>query len=287
MKSLAVPKLVPGHNATTVSMIEKKMFIVPAGYDPKKYGMFLRVERSSTHDGTGFRTVIFLKGCPLRCVWCSTPESQSTGIERGEGEAYGKLMSVEDLMAEVRKDSIFYFHSGGGMTLSGGEPLMQADFAEQLLKQAQSEGINTAVETSMSVPWKNLEQVLPFVDHIYADIKHIDADLHKKYTGIDNIEILDNVRRLDNRCDRIRFVVRIPLIPGINNDPDTLHGIGRFCANLRNMDCVQLLPYHRLGMDTYRKLGRVYPLEDLKPPSKEHMEDCCEIIRSHVGSACM
>lgn len=277
MKSSAGLKSAPGLD---------KIFLIPPDYDSTKYGMFLRVERSATHDGTGFRTVIFLKGCPLRCLWCSTPESQSLSIEHGEGKSYGELMDIEQIMTEVRKDSIFYFHSGGGMTLSGGEPLMQADFAVRLLRQARQEGINTAIETSLSVPYENVERALPYLDHIYADIKHIDGDMHKKYCGIDNQIILDNIRRVDAQSAHIRFVIRIPLIPGVNDDPDTLDRIGRFCADLQNLCCVQLLPYHRLGTDTYRKLGRIYPLTGLVPPSEKHMEKCRAIIRHHVGSAC-
>ena len=251
-------------------------------YGGQKRGIVLRVERSSIHDGDGLRTVVFLKGCPLRCLWCSTPESLSSAIEHAEGKTYGSEMSVEQLIVEVRKDSIFYFHSGGGLTLSGGEPLVQADFAAELLKQASQECINTAIETSLSVPFARVEKVLPHLDTLYADFKHIDPEMHKRYCGMDNAVILDNFRRVDDRAGAIKFIIRIPLIPGINDDPDTLHGMGAFCASLRNLHCVQLLPYHRLGVDTYRKLGRGYPLVSLQAPSEEHMEVCREIIRSHA-----
>ncbi|MCC8165375.1 MAG: radical SAM protein, partial [Planctomycetes bacterium] len=124
-------------------------------------GMVLRLERSSIHDGDGLRTVVFLKGCPLRCQWCSTPESMSSAIETAGDNTYGTVMTVDQVMAEVRKDVIFYFHSGGGMTLSGGEPLVQPDFSAELLARAQREGINTAMETSLAVPYKLVERVLP------------------------------------------------------------------------------------------------------------------------------
>jgi len=270
----------------TATITEEAVFILPANYSKEKNGMVLRTERSSIHDGDGFRTVIFLKGCPLRCLWCSTPESQSAAIECFEGKTYGEAMSVEQLMAEIRKDSIFYFHSGGGMTLSGGEPLVHADFAAELLQCARYEGISTAIETSLCVPYSQVEKVLPHLDIIYADIKHIDPDKHKEYCGMDNAVILDNIRRVDARADGIKFVLRFPVIPGINDDLATLHGIGAFCAGLRNLSCVQLLPYHRLGLDTYRKMGRSYSLEAIRPPGEEHMEACREIIRSYVGSAC-
>jgi pyruvate formate lyase activating enzyme len=258
---------------------------LPANFneDGERLGAVLHVERSSIHDGDVFRTVIFLMGCPLRCRWCSTPESQSSAIERIGDKTYGEAMSVNQLMTVVRKDSIFYFHSGGGLTLSGGEPLVQADFCEELLRQARHEGIGTAIETSLAAPFRQVEKLLHHLDIIYADIKHIDSDAHRKYCGKSNADILDNLRRVDARAKGLKLVVRIPLIPGINDDNDTLHGIGTFCADLSNLHCVQLLPYHRFGVDTYRKLGIDYSLASLRPPTEERMEACREIVRSHVG----
>lgn len=255
---------------------------VTADNTMEKTGMVLRIERSSIHDGDGFRTVIFLKGCPLRCLWCSTPESQSSAIEQGENTTYGEVMSVGRLMAEVRKDSIFYFHSGGGLTLSGGEPLVQADFAAALLKQAHHEAINTAIETTLFAPFSQVEKVLPHLDTMYVDIKHIDPDKHKIYCGTEIAGILDNTRRVDAQTNGMKLVVRIPLVPGINDDTATLHGMGEFCASLKHLHCVQLLPYHRLGIDTYRKLGRPYPLASLRSPDEEHMEICHGIIQQYV-----
>lgn len=254
--------------------------------EQKNVGMVLRIERSSIHDGDGFRTVVFLKGCPLRCAWCSTPESQSALIERTENNTYGEFMGVEQLMKEIRKDSIFYFHSGGGLTLSGGEPLAQADFAAELLKQAHSEGINTAMETSMFASPAQVEKVLPHLDTLYADLKHIDPEAHERYCGVDIAGILDNIRRAGERTDGLKFIVRIPLIPGLNDDPETLHNMGRFCAELTNLRSVQLLPYHRLGMDTYRKMGIEYPLASTRPPTDQHMENCRGIVRGYVKSVC-
>ena len=248
--------------------------------DGVKSGMILRIERGSIFDGAGLRTVVFLKGCPLRCQWCCTPESQSSAIEFAEGKTYGQEMSVEQLMAEVRKDSVFYFHSGGGLTISGGEPLLQVDFCVELLKQALYEGIGAAMETSLSAPFIQVEKVLPYLDILYVDLKHIDPDKHKIYTGADNVRILDNIRRVDV-CGR-SLIIRIPLIPGINDDIATLRGMGSFCAGLKNLQCVEFLPYHRLGMDTYRKLGRDYPLSSLRPPEDEHMDTCREVIRNFV-----
>lgn len=271
MKSSDVPKSAPGTESAG-----------GAG----KSGMVLRIERSSIHDGAGFRTVVFLKGCPLRCLWCSTPESQSFAVETAGDKIYGQSMTVEELMAEVRKDSIFYFHSGGGLTLSGGEPLAQADFSAEALRQALAEGISTAVETSLGVPFRLVEKALPYLDIVYADLKHIDPDKHRIQCGVDNAVILDNLRRVDAQAAAIKFFVRVPLIPGFNDDAETLRRTGEFLAGLKNLDGVQLLPYHRLGMDTYNRMGLPYPLASVMPPSQAEMEACREIVRSHVGNVC-
>lgn len=286
MKSSAVRKSGPGADFAVADFFGEPVLVIPAEHGRKTHGMVLRIERSSVHDGDGFRTVVFLKGCPLTCLWCSTPESQSGTIESFGDTTYGSVMSVDALMEEVRKDSIFYFHSGGGLTLSGGEPLVQADFAASLLRQACAEGIGTAIETSLSVPFRQVEKVLPYLDIIYADLKHIDPKKHREYCGMDNAGILENIRRIDAQAVNQKFVIRIPLIPGINDAPPALHGIGAFCAGLQNLHCVQVLPYHRLGMDTYRKMGRDYPLAEIQTPGEEHMEACRNIIRSHVGGAC-
>jgi pyruvate formate lyase activating enzyme len=250
--------------------------------DRGQVGMALRFERSSIHDGDGFRTVVFLKGCPLRCLWCSTPESQSFTVETYGDKTYGFLVGVEEAMSEVRKDSVFYFHSGGGLTVSGGEPLAQAEFARDLLKKAQSESINTAIETSLAAPFEKMAMALPHLDIVYADLKHIDPVKHKKYCGIDNRIILDNLIRTDERAKGLKLVVRIPLVPGLNDSVEDLRGAGRFCAKLKNLDHVQPLPYHRLGLETYRKMGKSYPLEEVKVPEEADMKACHQILGEYV-----
>lgn len=286
MRSSAVLKSEPGLDIYDASIPQKVVSNMPAGCSNSQCGMVLRLERSSVHDGDGFRTVIFVKGCPLRCLWCSTPESQSPLVEMAEGKSYGATMSVDQLMKEVRKDSVFYFHSGGGITVSGGEPLSQADLTAGIVRAAKYEGISTAIETSLYAPWHQVEKVLPYLDIIYADIKHIDPLRHQEICGVDNACILSNLRKVDEQAKHKKFVIRMPLVPGINDDQENLHGIGRFCRELKNLRCVQLLPYHRLGMDTYRKLGRNYPLADIATPTPEHMEKCRSIIRSYIGGAC-
>lgn len=251
-------------------------------FDRDRVGMVLRIERSSIHDGQGLRTVVFLKGCPLRCRWCSTPESQSFQKEKAGESTYGMQMTVGEVMREIRKDSLFYFISTGGLTLSGGEILAQPEFTLALLKNARRECINTAVETSFFAPWKEIEPLLPYINTAYVDLKLFAGELHRQYCGVDNRRILDNLLRTNQleRCPRL--VIRTPIIPGINDHPQELEDIGRFCARLKWMDHVELLPYHKLGTVTYEKLGRPYLLGDVSTPMPEQMECCRSIVRRYV-----
>lgn len=249
--------------------------------DKDRQGMVLRIERSSIHDGPGLRTVVFLKGCPLRCQWCSTPESQSGAIERTASGVYGQRMTVEEVMREVRKDAQFFFISGGGMTLSGGELLAQPEFSMALLRSCRKEAINIAVETSFFAPWRTVEMVLPYIDTAFVDIKAVSGELHKRCCGADNRVILENLLNTNDHPENFRLVVRTPLIPGVNDSEEELRLIGKFCARLRRMEYLQLLPYHRLGSATYEKLGRPYLLKDTPAPTEEHMEECRELLRTY------
>lgn len=252
--------------------------------DRTQSGMVLRIERSSVHDGDGLRTVVFLKGCPLRCRWCSTPESQSFAQETtAGGVTYGVRMTVEEVLREVRKDSLFYFISSGGLTLSGGELLAQPEFSLALLRCARQEGINTAVETSFCAPWDKIQPMLPYINTAYVDMKLFDPQRHQEYCGVSNERILQNLLLTNEVGDGLRLVVRTPLIPGVNDSREELEGIGRFCAQLRHMDHLQLLPYHRLGTATYEKLGRPYLLGDVPTPAPEHMEACRAVLRQFLN----
>ncbi|WP_243112800.1 MULTISPECIES: glycyl-radical enzyme activating protein [Acutalibacteraceae] len=251
-------------------------------FDKDRQGMVLRIERSSVYDGEGFRTVVFLKGCPLRCQWCSTPESQSFEIERTADNVYGTVMTVEDVVRELRKDSLFFFISTGGITVSGGEPLAQPEFTLALLKNSRMECMNTAIETSFFAPWERVCMILPHVNTVFVDLKLFSNDLHKRYCGTDNDLILQNLLKTNEAEGSFRLVVRRPIIPGINDSREELDKMGEFCARLRRLDHVQLLPYHRLGAETYKKLGRPYPLEALQIPAPEHMLWCREEVRHFV-----
>lgn len=245
-------------------------------------GTVLRIERGSVYDGDGFRTVIFLKGCPLHCWWCSTPESQSPKIQQAGTTTYGQVMSVEAVMKEIRKDSCCYFQSGGGVTLSGGEILAQPRFTRQILKTAWSECINTAVETTFYTEWSELATILPYVNTAFVDLKMITPELHQKYVGGDNQIVMNNLLHTNEIEDDLDLIVRTPIIPGINDNETELAGIGKFCAQLKHLKHVQLLPYHRLGTATYQKLGRPYPLADVMPPSAEQMAKYQAIVGQYV-----
>ena len=235
-------------------------------------GRILRIAKGSIHDGDGLRTVVFLKGCPLRCAWCASPESQDAGYSHG----YGQNMTAAEVFREIAKEEIFYFHSGGGVTISGGEPLMQPDFTLALIRQCKKVGINTAIETSAYGDYSAIEKLLPYLDVIYADLKLMDEQQHIEQTGVSNKTILANIRRLAGEF-RGKLRVRIPLVPSINMEDEQVMAAAEFCQSLERpgfsrLDFVEFLPYHKLGVDTYRKLGREFLLGGIMPPGKEAVE---------------
>jgi len=244
----------------------------------KSDGLILRIERTSIHDGRGLRVVLFLKGCPLSCKWCSTPESQLPSVEEG----YGRLISVDHAIDEICKDEIFFYHSGGGVTISGGECLLQPEFVLGVLEGCQRRGIDTAIETSLFVSWQCVQQVIPFLNAIYVDLKYPDGRMHKKYTGVDNSLILANLKKLDQSSLPLNIYLRIPLIPGINDADATLLKTLSFTASIEKLKEIEILPYHRLGVGTYAKLGRRYELENVIIPSKEYIIERTEFLRKHA-----
>lgn len=182
-------------------------------------------------------------------------------------------------MKEVRKDSLFYFHSSGGMTLSGGELLAQPAFAEALLRQARLEGVHTAIESGFFAPTPVIDSILPYVRTAFVDIKLMDAGKHLEYCGVNNERILGNLLHTNEIDWTGELIVRVPIIPNVNDDPAELLEIAKFCKGLKRLRHIQLLPYHKLGTNTYQKLGRPYLLADTVPPSEAHMEHCRQWMR--------
>ncbi len=243
-------------------------------------GRIFNIQRFSIHDGPGVRTIVFLKGCSLRCRWCCNPESQEwqiqTMVTDGKEKTVGRDVTVGEVMDEVEKDRIYYRRSGGGLTLSGGECLMQPEFAAALLAEAHERGINTAIETAGSVPRENIEKSLPFIDTVLMDIKHMNGEKHKEFIGKDNSLILENAKYIAENSKRM--IIRVPVIPTFNDTEKDISDIAAFAKSLGVTE-MELLPYHRIGTDKYKGLGRVYTMPDILPPEKEKMDKLRELIK--------
>ena len=299
-------------------------------------GTVLNIQHFCTHDGPGMRTTVFLKGCSLRCKWCSNPESIHPKPELaynptkciGKTEcgfclkecpesaiftvdpevkvrinwdlctncgkcvpvcppqalySFGQAMTVDEVLAEVEQDSSFYRDSGGGITLSGGECQLQADFAAALLEAAHRRGINTAIETAFNVPWENVKKVLKHVDVCLHDHKLTDPERHKKWTGVDNARIRENWKRAYQEFPNTKFIARTPLIPGVNDDEEHIRAVLAFIKPYKNVVDYELLPYHRFGESKYSFLGRIYEMEDFKAPTPESLAQLQAIIDEAFG----
>ncbi|MBP5209288.1 MAG: glycyl-radical enzyme activating protein [Clostridia bacterium] len=250
-------------------------------------GRIFDIQRYSIHDGPGIRTIVFFKGCGLRCRWCCNPESQRRDPEQmergGRVETVGRDATVAEVMAEILRDLPYYKRSGGGVTLSGGECMLQPDFAAALLAACRAAGLHTAVETAGFAPRENIERVLPLVDLVLMDLKHTDPDKHRAWCGQPNDRIIDNVRYIAAHARET--VVRVPVIPGFNDDEPTVRSIARFAASLPGVRELHLLPYHRLGYDKYIGLGRPYGMGDVPPLSQERARALLSVAEES-GLAC-
>ena len=199
----------------------------------------------------------------------------------GEDKIIGRDVTVREMIEEVEKDRAYYYRSGGGITLSGGECMCQADFSRDLLRAAKERGINTAVESMACAPWEKIEQVLPYLDVYLMDIKHMDQEKHKEFTGRANGLMLENARRVA-LYGKTRLVIRVPVIPTFNDSVEEIQAIARFAASLPGVNKIHLLPYHRLGQDKYEGLGRPYLMEGILPPTAEHMQ----MLKNAVHAVC-
>ena len=238
-------------------------------------GRIFDIQRYSVHDGPGIRTIVFLKGCVLRCRWCCNPESQEYRIQTmkvmGEEKVIGRDTTVAEMIAEVEKDRPYYYRSGGGMTLSGGECLCQPEFSRDLLRAAKERGINTAIESMACADFEKIRQLLPYLDLYLMDIKHTNPEKHKEFTGRSNELMMENARRVA-LSGQTRLIIRVPVIPSFNDTVEESRGIAEFADTLPGVEELHLLPYHRLGQDKYEGLGRKYLMDGILPPEPEKMK---------------
>ena len=246
-------------------------------------GLVFDIKRFALHDGPGIRTTVFLKGCSLRCWWCQNPESISEFSESfhvksisttfnkecEENIVFGKHFSVEDLMEELIKDRVFYDESSGGITFSGGEPLVQYKFVSECSKECKISGLQTAIDTSGYVPFEAFENVYENTDIFLYDIKLIDDDKHKKFTDVSNKLILDNLKELTNLGNKV--VLRIPLIPDITDTQRNLSDIASFIATLKNVQEIDILPYNKISESKYKRLKKPSILGELQVQSEEKL----------------
>lgn len=273
-------------------------------------GLVFDIQRYCLQDGPGLRVLVFLKGCPLRCLWCSNPESQSTKVElmvdptrcqncglcaevcpvgaiwketdhflrynrekcdlcgvcvercpSAARRFVGRQMQLVEVIGEIERDIPFFRRSGGGMTLGGGEPTYQPEFSYNILKTCRDLNINTAVETCGHCPWDVLARLSPETNLFFYDVKQVDSNKHKKYTGVDNQLILDNLFRLTEIGAHV--IIRYPLIPGYNDSSKDIDNLVRLVHKLEGIKRIELEPYHRYGETKYKTLGRKYALDGL------------------------
>lgn len=293
-------------------------------------GVVFNIMRFAVNDGPGIRTTVFLKGCPLRCLWCHNPESILPGPElfirtdrcircgaclevcehgaiRGGEDAFmtvrelctrcghcvdacwadarelvGREMTTEEVLEAISRDTVFHDESGGGVTFSGGEPLLQHEFLLSVLQGCRARGIHTAVDTSGYAAPAVLDAVAEVADLFLYDVKLFDEKRHRRFTGVSNRLILENLRRLSARGAAV--IVRIPLIPGINDDEGNIREIGEFVASLGGISEIDVLPYHDTGLAKYDRLGRVYGLQDVARPTPARVEEIAAVLQEHVAT---
>lgn len=253
-------------------------------------GLIFNIQRYSIHDGSGIRTVIFFKGCPLYCPWCCNPESQSFLIElskikskcinckkcsfsldecpSGAITQFGKYMTVKEILQEVKKDTVFYNTSKGGVTLSGGEVLSQADFAIELLKELKKLGINTAIETSGQGASKKILEMSKYLDLILFDLKIMNTKKAKEIIGADINLIKNNIRMLVEKG--MNVIPRIPLIPEYTMNNENVKEIIDFVKELKLKE-IHILPFHQYGSNKYEYVNKDYTMKEVKPPTKEEV----------------
>lgn len=273
-------------------------------------GMIFDITHGSFVDGPGVRTTIFFKGCNLKCAWCHNPESQdfkpqmmlykdkcsNCGICKavcpnknetcnlcGECTSYcpmgarqvcGKQYTIDEVFAEIINDKSYYDNSGGGVTFSGGECMLQIDFLYEILKKCKENGIHTAVDTTGYVAFERFKKILPYTDLFLYDIKIFDSQKHKQYAGVGNELILENLKKLSDSS--VKIWIRIPVISDVNDSVGEMQKINAFLNNCKTPEKIELLPYHAMGENKYNAIGKKPQV--FKTPSAEKMKQLKEIF---------
>lgn len=239
--------------------------------------LIFNIQKFSLNDGPGIRTVVFFKGCPLRCRWCSNPESQRKDSDTSllDTRFDAREMTVDDVYDICMKDLDFYLESGGGVTASGGEVTMQAEFAANLFGKLHAAGVNTAIESSAFCGKEKIRTLVSCTDYMFFDIKHWDDEKHKAGTGVSNERIVGNIREAVSSGGNV--LLRIPVIPGYNNDESDA---AEFSALIRHVGLsrVQLLPFHQFGESKYGKLGMEYVFKDMPALHDEDLQGLIKVF---------
>jgi pyruvate formate lyase activating enzyme len=248
-------------------------------------GLIFSIKRYSIHDGPGIRVTFFMKGCPLSCWWCHNPEGISPFPENVEQtnkigekefryiEEAGKYYTTDDILGIIEKEKIFISESKGGVTFSGGEPMLQTEFLVEALNACKTNGYHTAVDTSGYSQAENYKAIIPVTDLFLFDIKHLDDTKHELYTSVSNSVIINNFQLvLESGKD---IIVRIPIVPGFNDAQEHLEKIRSFLikSKKKNLKRICLLPYHKIGASKYKRFKIPYRMDGVKPPSRERMNE--------------
>ncbi len=239
-------------------------------------GNIFDIKRFALHDGPGIRTTLFMTGCPLDCLWCHNPESR---LDDHDGGSRNRNVTSGYVIEELKKDLVFFEESGGGVTFSGGEPLSQPEFLIFLLEEMKSAMIHTAVDTTGYTQRSVIENIVPLTDLFLYDLKVMDPEKHKKYTGVDNGIILENLNLILDSGKDVR--IRFPLIPGYNDDERNIAEMIRFLDRVKDLPDIDILPYHRLGISKYRKLSIDSSMEFLSPPADDKIEAVRNMLKTN------
>ena len=232
-------------------------------------GYIHSTESMGTVDGPGIRYVVFLQGCPLRCKYCHNPDTWKL--------KEGKKVTVEELMQKIIKIKPYIERSGGGITISGGEPTMQLDFTLELLKTAKKAGLHTALDTSGYIESEKFKKLLPYLDLVLLDLKVLDDHKHQKLTGVSNHKTLNLLEFLE--AEEQPYWIRQVIVPGITDDLEEMREFASFLADKKSLQKVELLPYHKLGEHKWKNLGLKYQLINVEPPTDKKMAELNAVFK--------